>query len=364
MKKNLLIALTVCGVILAPKQTLATGSDFFAPAGFEAAWVAQTQAGTSDQYFEVDACEVVEFEAQFRNTGTQPWENAGENLVAFNIYKDPAVTSYPDTFSYEIGRRESYFEHSSWLTPYRIDALQESSIAPGEIGTIKMQFQIPCTAVPGRYREDISMAVGSRWMPNPTNGDPLNVAHIWVGFTIMGKQPDMDTQTFTVTYHDDMVKEYYADVYTLTTPQQGWQQVAESPYGTTLQHAGEGIILEKNGYALIIDPAVEVGGMTCTFSEDAAGEDEMFGMLMTDYVSIYATDGVQFRRSRSGREINSLEYIYRIFNVCEINPATPEFGSQPTTFGFISYEGPTYPQTDAATRLDELDAILASITEE
>lgn len=170
----------------------ATEEDFFASKGYEAAWVAQTQSQTYDQHFYVEPCDTIYFSATFENTGSKTWHKSGEEQVAFNIYKDPAVISYPSTFAYLAGERESYFAHESWLTPFRVGILGQESVAPGELGTVEMQFSIPCSAEPGRYREDISMAVGPHWMPNPTNGDPLGVAHIWIGFVIQERPNELD----------------------------------------------------------------------------------------------------------------------------------------------------------------------------
>ncbi|MEI6221734.1 MAG: hypothetical protein WCP97_03125 [bacterium] len=168
-------------------------ASFFAPTGYEASWVSQSQANTTDQFFHVTPCQTVDFQAVFKNTGTTTWENTGNNQIAFNIYKDSNVISYPKNFSYLAGTKESYFYHSSWLTPFRIGNSTENTVSPGSNATIAMKFQIPCDAQPGYYREDISMAAGSLWMKNTTNGDPLNVAHIWVGFLVDTTATNTDT---------------------------------------------------------------------------------------------------------------------------------------------------------------------------
>jgi protein-disulfide isomerase len=152
--------------------------------GSAATWVSQTQAGNTDGYFATAPCAVVDFAAKFQNTGTTTWLKNGSSQVAFNIYKDPSVYSAPANFLYMPGIQESYFFHPTWIKPYRVGALEESSVAPGQIGTVKMKFQIPCDIPRGAFREDISMATGSSWMSNPRNGDPLGVAHIWVGFSV------------------------------------------------------------------------------------------------------------------------------------------------------------------------------------
>lgn len=187
-KKQLAITLIACLAVLVLVARF--GDQVFANTvdkakGYEALWLSQTIAGTRDEFFRVQPCEVVDFEAKFRNVGSETWYRQGDNQVAFNIYKDPKVRSYPAVFQYLPSVRESYFQHASWENPYRIGFIKESSVAPGEIGTVAMKFQVPCDAMPSaRYREDISLAAGAQWMPNAHNGDELGVAHIWVGFQI------------------------------------------------------------------------------------------------------------------------------------------------------------------------------------
>ncbi|MEI6222677.1 MAG: hypothetical protein WCP97_07980 [bacterium] len=186
-KKLLLILSINLLILLLPiNPTQATPNDFFAPTGYQATWISQTQAGTDDSYFNVKPCDVVLFEAKFLNSGTKTWKQDGNEQVAFNIYKDPKIKSYPLWFNYKLGTAESYFQHNSWLTPFRISNIKEQTVNPGETGSISTYFQIPCDAV-GTYREDISLAVGNKWMKSPKEtADPLGVAHLWIGFHIQG----------------------------------------------------------------------------------------------------------------------------------------------------------------------------------
>ncbi len=190
MKKTYLLLFLIV-FFLQSGATNSLAGQFFTRSGFDATWVSQTSAGTENEYFNVHQCDVVNFEAKFRNTGTLTWQKDGNDQVAFNIYKDWNVISFPKFFPYNLQDSQSYFYHSSWLSQFRIAAIKEAEVVPGDIGTVAMQFQVPCDASLGFYREDISMAAGSYWMKNGTNGDPLGVAHIWVGFNVQNATPTL-----------------------------------------------------------------------------------------------------------------------------------------------------------------------------
>lgn len=166
------------------------------PKKFEATWQSQTiptNIEANDQYFHTKPGSEVKVQVRFKNTGTTTWENNGENEVTLAIYKDlkmqsaPPNTCYsnPDTQCTGIGTfGESYFYHPSWHTIYRVTTLQENTVRPESIGTFQLTFKIPETTPQGSYREDLSLAYGSQWMDNYTNGDAANKAHVWIGFTI------------------------------------------------------------------------------------------------------------------------------------------------------------------------------------
>jgi hypothetical protein len=205
--KNILYAVVVTsmllqGVALASEPDNIKNPQGFFARGYQAEWVSQSQAGTEDQFFAVMPCDLVAFSATFRNTGSNTWYNSGSDQVAFNIYKDPSVTSYPNSFTYQPLISESYFYNNSWLLPYRIGAISNSAVAPGQLGTVSMLFEVPCDASTGMYREDISMAAGQYWMYNPSNGDPLSVAHIWVGFSIQDLFGDEDFSSIEDMFND------------------------------------------------------------------------------------------------------------------------------------------------------------------
>ncbi|MEI6222256.1 MAG: alpha/beta hydrolase [bacterium] len=182
--RNLLSLAAFIVLLLLTQITPGFADSFFARQGFEAQWVSQTGANTADEFFSVKPCDSVNFTATFKNTGTTTWSNSGADQIAFNIYKDPKVVSYPTSFSYIPGTNESYFKDNTWLSAFRVGSLVQSSVKPGETGTIQMKFKVPCDAPSGKFREDISMAAGKYWMKNTKNGDPQKVAHIWVGFNI------------------------------------------------------------------------------------------------------------------------------------------------------------------------------------
>lgn len=175
--------------------------------GYEAAWESQTQPSSAgydytvvgeDEYYKVDAGDEVTVDASFRNTGDNTWVNTGaDEQVCISIYKDPAVKTAPSGSGYDTPTNPlfgtSYFQGDGWQKEstkapgkyYRVGCLNESEVAPGEVGTFTLNFQIPDDAVPGMYREDISLSSGPYWIKNETNGDPFGVAHIWVGFDVV-----------------------------------------------------------------------------------------------------------------------------------------------------------------------------------
>lgn len=179
--------------------------DFFA-AGYQAEWIAQTQSVSveqeyddGDEYFDVAPGDTVEVSVTLRNTGEHTWlashhPDANEgNEFTVATFKDPHVTSAPAGLGYDdpqhVDVGKSYFaDESTWVSDYRVGTLTEDSVAPGETGTLNMTFRIPKDAPAGRYREDISAASGAYWLYNPTNGDPHQVMHIWVGFDVYRQQ--------------------------------------------------------------------------------------------------------------------------------------------------------------------------------
>lgn len=183
----------------APKST--------APAqfgSFEAKWISQTQGTGSGENAPhlLKPGESVTIEAVFQNTGDTTWYNdtTRDDYIGFYVYKDPLYStplSYNDPTNANYG--SSYFFSTDWgpsfnqQTSYaRAALLQESAVAPGELGHFLFSFHAPTDAVPNAnqddpstlhseyyYREDLTLAYGPNWMTNRTNGDPWKRAHVW-----------------------------------------------------------------------------------------------------------------------------------------------------------------------------------------
>ncbi len=167
-------------------------TNFFAK-GFNATWVSQTQAGTSDQLFSVLPGDELSVKFTFRNSGTETWTRGDHNAeVCFNMYKDKnrktaPVSGYDQANNPLFGT--SFWAGSSWPTNYRPACIEETSVVPGNTGTFVVNFTIPSSVPMGTFYEDISLASGPYWIRNTTNGDPLNVAHVWIGWKIKGATP-------------------------------------------------------------------------------------------------------------------------------------------------------------------------------
>lgn len=179
------------------------GIDF--ATGYQAKWVSQIaringKLVSTDLrgYLLASPGDIVSIETTFKNIGNETWR---ANDVSFAIYKDnlgaygeiiddEIVYNAPDECYYTnipecndlYGK--SYFKADSWNSEYRVTVLH-NDVAPGGTGTFTMEFRIPDSIKNGLWREDISMAAGPYWIKNTYNGDPFNVAHIWVGFDIV-----------------------------------------------------------------------------------------------------------------------------------------------------------------------------------
>ncbi|MEI6222218.1 MAG: CAP domain-containing protein [bacterium] len=186
-----------------------TPKDFWAK-GFQAKWISQTQAGTTDQYYAVLPGDSITVQAVFQNVGAETWFNApAERQVCINVYKDkqvisaPVGTGYDDPASPKFGR--SYWADPSWAKEdYRLGCILENSVATGQVGTFSLKFLVPANTPAGKYREDITLAAGAFWMaadaayPQGT-GDPLGAAHIWVGLNVGVAPTVLPTVTPTAT---------------------------------------------------------------------------------------------------------------------------------------------------------------------
>jgi hypothetical protein len=92
------------------------------------------------------------FTISARNAGNQTWTKAGTNPVHLG-------TTWPQD-------RSSPFATGSWLSPARPAALNENTVAPGDVGTFTFTVVTPNT--PGHYKEHYSLlSEGEVWMNDP-----------------------------------------------------------------------------------------------------------------------------------------------------------------------------------------------------
>ncbi|MEI6221640.1 MAG: S8 family serine peptidase [bacterium] len=189
---------------LTPTEIIADNTkpiqNFFAK-DYTASWLNQTQPPDGKTCFSVEKNTKVTITVQFQNIGQTRWlsgknyQSNSKNECTMAIYKDtsaekikfapsaPPSTGYDNPLSLQYG--QSYFyDPSTWLSLFRIGTIATALIQPNETASFPLQFQIPASAEPGRYREDFSLACGAYWVENPVNGDPQNIAHIWTCFDI------------------------------------------------------------------------------------------------------------------------------------------------------------------------------------
>jgi hypothetical protein len=108
-----------------------------------------------------------------RNTGNTTWSNSGANPVRLG-------TSNPID-------RSSTFCDSSWLSCNRAAALQEASIAPGEIGTFAFWVKVPYAVDGTKYFE---------------NFRPLSEGLTWMNDQGLFQEFDMDSTDYSWAYID------------------------------------------------------------------------------------------------------------------------------------------------------------------
>lgn len=89
--------------------------------------------------------------AEFKNTGTAAWTNAGSHFIALNV-AEPAG-------------RHSQFQHPYWTEYYyRPTRLKQAEVKPGETGQFTFALQAP--SQPGTYREIFGLvAEDLAWLP-------------------------------------------------------------------------------------------------------------------------------------------------------------------------------------------------------
>lgn len=172
---------------------------------YSAQWVSQTQgtgrAPDGNRPILLDKGETKTIAVSFKNTGTATWYSTGDEMVAFYVYRDltySTPTKYNVQGSPEFG--QSLFANNAWGPSFdgtnpraRTAVMDQCMVEPGEVATFYVTLYTPASAqcnadgdLPETvyndyyYRDDYSMSYGPEWMDNPTNGDPLGVAHVWV----------------------------------------------------------------------------------------------------------------------------------------------------------------------------------------
>ncbi|MEI6222787.1 MAG: hypothetical protein WCP97_08550 [bacterium] len=182
--------------------------------GYSAKWVSQTgsQALPADELYDVKPGDTITVTVTFENTGSKTWLQTPEDRqVCASVYKDQKVKSAPAGLNYDTPKHnnfgKSYFKSSTWKNNYRIGCLNETSVAPGAQGTFTLTFTIPADAPTAKFREDISLSSGPYWISanapygkrddkgRAGTGDPLGIAHIWIGFDIQGRTAAVTTPT-------------------------------------------------------------------------------------------------------------------------------------------------------------------------
>lgn len=115
--------------------------------------------------------ESIEIDVQFKNLGPNTWHNTGEELVSIYTYDD----------KYRI----SDFEHG-WYSSIQPVFLTESSVAPGETGTISFTMTAPSRL--GDFTETFHLAAeDTTWIPGGEFSFDINVSN---GVTVITEEED------------------------------------------------------------------------------------------------------------------------------------------------------------------------------
>ncbi len=130
-----------------PPKVAVKGQTSTAPA-----WQAILSATSEDSYALLPGSLITAW-VEFQNTGSAAWTNSGEHFVVLNT-TDPAG-------------RISAFADASWPASYRPAILEQSSVAPGEIGRFAITLHAPLQ--PGIYTEAFALvAENLAWIDGGT----------------------------------------------------------------------------------------------------------------------------------------------------------------------------------------------------
>ncbi|MEI6221684.1 MAG: DKNYY domain-containing protein [bacterium] len=170
----------------------------------------------TDEYYNLKPGMEFTVTVSFKNIGTEVWHSDGEDRqVCISTYKDPQVQSARPEYGFDLPNSgnfgKSMFKSNTWKTDYRAACLDQNSVAPGEVGTFTLKFSVPIyTFSPpsywnanGIWRDDFSLSSGPFWIeadaPYPQGkGDPLGIAHLWVGFRVEDQNPKTPKQDTTL----------------------------------------------------------------------------------------------------------------------------------------------------------------------
>ncbi len=160
------------------------------PIPYQAAWKAQEHGDGPLGAFTLQRGTTKKFSVTMTNAGSKSWQTSGDTAVGFYVYKDsrfsvPFESTQPGNklFGQSIFADKSWTENIHGIPHVRAGLLQKTTTPKGD-GVFSFTLAIPSNAVRGWYREDFSLAYGDQWMANPTNGDPMGIAHVWVGVEV------------------------------------------------------------------------------------------------------------------------------------------------------------------------------------
>ncbi|MEM7343382.1 MAG: hypothetical protein AAF485_04010 [Chloroflexota bacterium] len=154
--------------------------------------------------------ETIEFELAVKNIGETDWVLDSETPVTLNLFKVAESGASSPNSAHDVRQAigasfadycqtetplygKSYFYHESWLDYCRLSQVrainaQKSVIAPGEAGVFNITLQIPDETPPGRYVENMVLAIDSNWIAEPETGSVFGavpLAHTQIRLNVL-----------------------------------------------------------------------------------------------------------------------------------------------------------------------------------
>ena len=108
-----------------------------------------TSGAQGDGAITIEAGHTATVTLRFKNTGSYVWKGTGRNYVS----------------AYATGpyKRKSVFRDSAWPTAYQAARLAQTTVKPGQTGSLTLSLQAP--VLPGSYHEQFQLAVeGTAWI--------------------------------------------------------------------------------------------------------------------------------------------------------------------------------------------------------